>query len=188
MNIVLASGSPRRKELLAKLGFEFKVVSVDTDESYPSGLAIDMIAEYIAEAKFEASIKGVDNNTLVITADTIVVLGNEVLGKPYDLVEANTILEKLSNSWHSVITGVCIGTINKKECFSVTSNVFIEKLSESEINYYIENFKVLDKAGSYGIQDWLGLAKISKIEGSYFNIMGLPTHELYERIKLFELN
>jgi len=184
--IVLVSGSPRRKELLEKLGFNFSVKLIDVDESYSSDIPVDAIAEYLSVKKFNAYIEtGVGENELIITADTVVIKDKNVLGKPVDLDEAEKIIGLLSNSWHKVITGVCLGNTEKKISFSTVSNVFVEKLSSDEIKYYINNYQVLDKAGAYGIQDWLGMAKISKIEGSYFNIMGLPTHELYEKIKTF---
>lgn len=186
--LILVSASPRRKELMEKTGFVFEVKSIDVDESYPEGMKTDDIASYIAEKKFiTAKELLLDEKTIIITADTVVIKDNNIMGKPIDFNDAKNKLKDLSNDWHKVITGVCIGNINTFECFSVTSKVFVDQLDEEEIDYYIKNCKVLDKAGSYGIQDWFGLTKIPYIEGSYPNIMGLPTKELYEKLKLFLL-
>lgn len=186
--LILVSASPRRKELMEKTGFVFEVKSIDVDESYPEGMKTDDIASYIAEKKFiTAKELLLDEKTIIITADTVVIKDNNIMGKPIDFNDAKNKLKDLSNDWHKVITGVCIGNTNTFECFSVTSKVFVDQLDEEEIDYYIKNCKVLDKAGSYGIQDWFGLTKIPYIEGSYPNIMGLPTKELYEKLKLFLL-
>ena len=186
--LILVSASPRRKELMEKSGFDFEINSIEIDESYPDDIKINEIASYIAKKKFDAAKELIaDDKTIVITADTVVIKNDIVMGKPVDLKDAKNKLNELSNDWHKVITGVCIGNKNKVECFSVTSKVFVDQLDEEEIDYYINNCKVLDKAGAYGIQDWFGLTKIPRIEGSYPNIMGLPTKELYDKLKLFLL-
>lgn len=186
--LILVSASPRRKELMEKSGFSFEIKRIDIDESFPDNLKINEIATYIAKKKFDAAKELiVDDKTIVITADTVVIKNNKVMGKPVDFIDARNKLNELSNDWHRVITGVCIGMINTTECFSVTSKVFVDQLEDYEIDYYINNYKVLDKAGAYGIQDWFGLTKIPYIEGSYTNIMGMPTKELYEKLKLILL-
>ncbi len=183
---ILASGSARRKELLKEMGIKFDTISLDIDESYPPDIKPQEVAAYISKKKFDAAKKFLKNkNEILITADTIVVDGNEILGKPNDIEDAKNIISSLGNKWHSVITGVCLGNIHKDINFSCISKVFIEEVTTEELDYYTNNFLVLDKAGAYGIQDWIGLVKISKIEGSYTNIVGLPTQMLYSNLKSF---
>jgi len=182
--IVLASGSPRRKELLENMGYEVIVKKVEIDEAYPKTLRTNEIAEYIAKKKMEAFFLQNENfDQLVMTADTIVAKNNKVLGKPENLEEAFDYLRALSNTKHEVITGVCISKGKDKKCFSDISEVYFDELSTDEIKYYVKNYKVLDKAGSYAIQEWIGLAKIFKIVGSYTNIVGLPTQKVYKNLK-----
>lgn len=178
--IILASKSPRRQELLQLLGFDFSVELKDVDESYPSNLSPSEISVYIAKKKAEAF--GNVQGKIVITADTIVALNGEILGKPQDASHAQEMLQKLSGSVHEVYTGVSILTDEKTVSFFDLSEVSCRKVSLSEINYYIENFKPFDKAGSYGIQDWWGLAVVEYIKGSYTNVMGLPTEKLYKTL------
>lgn len=181
-NIILASGSPRRKELLSGLGLDYKVLLLpDIDESYPDTVSGPQIAQYVAEKKAEAYTLSED--TLLITADTIVLLGSQVLGKPKDEEDAKHILHLLSGNTHTVATGVCICTKEKTHSFVVTSEVRFAKLDDGEINYYVDKYKPLDKAGAYGIQEWIGYIAVEHISGSYFNIMGLPVQRLYKELK-----
>ena len=180
--IILASNSPRRKQLLADLGVEFEVLTMDTEEVYPEGLSMEEIPVYLAELKAKPfEIK--EDNWLVITADTIVWCDNEVLTKPADAADAIRILKKLSGKKHQVLTGVCIKTKGAKRSFFSSTDVYFKQLSDHEIDYYIEHYKPFDKAGAYGIQEWIGYIGIEKIEGSYFNVMGLPVQHLYEELK-----
>ena len=180
-NIILASQSPRRKELLALLDHEFTVEVREVDEIFPDALEVNKVAEYLARLKASA-FTDIKIDQLIITADTIVVLENQILGKPKNKVEATQMLQRLSNRSHQVITGVCIKTSDKAISFSNTTKVYFKELTASEINYYIENYKPFDKAGSYGIQEWIGAIGITKIEGSYFNVVGLPIQELNEQL------
>ncbi|MBT3209156.1 MAG: septum formation protein Maf [Bacteroidetes bacterium] len=183
--IILASQSPRRQNLLRELGFNFKIVNKAIEENYPSTLKNEDIALFLAELKAKNHETDLDGNYLLITADTIVCLENEIIGKPKDKTDAINILSKLSGKMHTVLTGVCISTRNKRESFLAKTNVFFKDLSQSEISFYIEKYKPYDKAGAYGIQEWIGYIGIEKIEGSYFNVMGLPIQRLYEELRMF---
>jgi len=178
-NIILASKSPRRKELLALLDLEFTVEVCEVDEVFPDNLEVTEVAEYLAKLKSSA-FTDIKKEQLIITADTVVVLDEQILGKPKNKIEATTMLQSLSNRSHRVITGVCIKSSGKTISFSNTTKVYFKELRASEIDYYIENYKPFDKAGSYGIQEWIGAIGITKIEGSYFNVVGLPIQELNE--------
>ncbi|MBE6337464.1 MAG: septum formation protein Maf [Lentimicrobiaceae bacterium] len=185
-NIILASKSPRRQELLKGIGLNFNVLTKDVDESYPSRLSVYEVAPYLSLKKAKAFEDAeLPDNYMIITADTIVVVGDEILGKPKDKENACEMLLKLSGKKHSVITGVTIRTKDRTKTFSAVSNVVFEKLDSEEINYYVDNFKPFDKAGSYGIQEWIGYIGVSAVEGSYFNVMGLPTQKLYTVLKTF---
>jgi len=185
-SIILASASPRRKELLTKAGFQFKVIKANIKETYPANLPSEQIAEYIAEQKAIAVASTIKvKKAIIIAADTIVLHKNTMLGKPKNKQEAYETLQQLSNTQHQVITGVCIKSITQSELFSATTQVYFSKVSHAEIEYYINNYEVMDKAGSYAIQDWIGLTKINKIEGCYFNVMGLPMSLLYQKLSLF---
>jgi septum formation protein len=187
--IILASQSPRRQYLLNDLGLNFEVIIPDVKEEYADGLTPVQIAVHLAELKARAfDLTGVDPKTVIITADTIVSLGDEILGKPSGPAEAAGMLNKLSGRMHEVITAVCLRSAKKMHTFHVLSSVYFKELSSEEISYYIENFRPFDKAGSYGVQEWIGYIGISKIEGSYFNVMGLPVKELYEELLRFCLN
>ena len=187
--IILASQSPRRQYLLKDLGLDFEIIVPDVREDYPGGMHPEEIAVYLAELKANAfDLSGIDPKTVIITADTIVSVGDEVLGKPSDARHAAEMLKKLSGRMHEVITAVCLRSPGKKRTFHVVSSVYFKELSDPEISYYIENFSPFDKAGSYGVQEWIGYIGISKIEGSYFNVMGLPVKELYEELLRFCLN
>ena len=185
MKILLASNSPRRKELLENLGFTFEVVSIDCEEIYPQNLAVEEVAEYLSELKANA-FRGLEKDEILITADTIVALEDEILGKPKDEAEAREMLRKLSGKTHQVYTGFTIRSLEKNISKTDVASVEIDDLTDPEIDFYIKNYKPFDKAGSYGVQEWLGMAKIKKIEGSYYTIMGFPTHLVYSVLKDFE--
>ena len=185
-HIILASQSPRRQYLLKELGLDFDILEPNVDEVYPPGLRPEEIAVFLAELKAGAvNISLLQENTIVITADTIVYIGNEVLGKPVDYTDAIEMLEKLSGQRHDVITAVCLLSVTKKHTFHVRSSVTFKVLKRDEIEYYVRNFKPFDKAGSYGVQEWIGYIGIDRIEGSFFNVMGLPVKELYEELLKF---
>ena len=183
--ITLGSASPRRKQLLAELAIEFSIKTTQKEEKYPENIDGAEIAEFLAKQKAEVISKELTGNYLLITADTIVIQNNEILHKPKDKDEAQIILQNLSGKSHKVISGVCIKSAKKEVVFSSETEVTFNKLSEDEILYYIDNFKPFDKAGSYGIQQWIGYIGIEKIKGSYNNVVGLPTAELYQKLKLF---
>ena len=183
--IILASRSPRRRQLLHDMGLKFDVVIREYEESYPANLKGEEIALYLASLKSESFKKEISSNEIVITADTIVWCNNEVLGKPSDLDDARRMIRALSGNTHEVITGVALLSSSKERVFADTTKVTFERLSEEEIDYYIDNFKPYDKAGAYGIQEWIGVAACSRIEGSYFNVVGLPVQKLYQELKEF---
>lgn len=184
MKIILASNSPRRRELLADLGYDFEVkVLAGIDESYPPTLPVADIAAYISRKKADAYRPTLEGDELVITADTIVVLGNEVMGKPHDAADARRMLHSLSGKEHHVITGVTVTTRDWQSTFSVTSTVEFATLDADEIDYYVARYSPLDKAGAYGIQEWIGCMGVKRIEGSFYNVMGLPLHRLYTVLK-----
>ena len=181
MPLILSSNSPRRKELLAGLDIPFEVrVIEDIDESYPDNLPAGEIAEYIAQKK--AAAYEVGNDEVLITADTIVVLDDQILGKPADAEEAKQMLRSLSGKTHHVITGVCLKSRDQQHHFSVISEVTFKTLAEEEIRYYVETYKPFDKAGAYGIQEWIGYIGVTGLSGSYFNVMGLPVQRIYEEL------
>lgn len=185
-HIILASNSPRRRELLAGLDLDFEVkVLPDIDESYPDNLPAAEVAGYISREKAAPYCALIGEDDLVVTADTVVIVGDEVLGKPKDAEDARRMLQLISGRTHQVITGVCLLTTDKKHSFSVTTDVTFKQFSEDEINYYIEHYKPFDKAGAYGIQEWIGYVGVTSINGSYFNVMGLPVQRLWEEIKKF---
>ena len=186
MKILLASNSPRRKELLKALGFDFEVVSVDCDEVYPENLPVEKIAEYLSDLKADAY-KNLESGEVLITADTIVALENEVLGKPKNALEAKEMLRKLSGKTHEVYTGITIRNSQKSISQTDVTHVQTDDLTDEEIDFYIENYKPFDKAGAYGVQEWFGMAKIKRITGSYYTVMGLPTHLVYGILKDFGL-
>lgn len=176
--ILLGSQSPRRKELLTSLGFSFETVEISCNEDFPVDLAASEIAVYLAELKAN-HIRELSDSEVLITADTIVVQNQKVLGKPQNEEEAAEMLRGLSDSVHQVYTGICVKTKNLIILKTDVAQVHFNAITDDEINYYITNFKPFDKAGSYGIQEWIGMSKISKIEGSYYTVMGLPTHLVY---------
>lgn len=184
-NIILGSKSPRRQQLLAGIGLKFEVKVIETDEVFPLNLVRDEIPVYLAEMKAKAFFDIITDKDLLITADTIVLLDEKVIGKPEDKNDAIRILNTLSGRMHEVITGVCITTRSKTVSFFANSDVFFKKLSDEEIEYYLENYKPYDKAGAYGVQEWIGYIAVERIEGSFYNVMGLPVQRLYEHLKLF---
>ena len=180
--IILSSKSPRRKELLAGLDIPFEVQVVSgIDESYPDGMGAEEIPQFIAKRKSTAY--QIANDEIIITADTVVVLGDKILGKPVDETEARNMLQALSGQTHRVITGVCLTSTEKQRTFSVVSEVTFKSLSDHEIDYYISHYHPLDKAGAYGIQEWIGYVGVTSLKGSYFNVMGLPVQRIYEELK-----
>lgn len=181
MKIILASNSPRRKELLKQLGLDFEVrVMKGIDETYPSELPSKDVAEYIASKK--SSAYSISSDELLLTADTVVVVGEDILGKPHGREDACRMLREISGKTHHVITGVCIRTDSKQSRFSVSTDVRFKKLSDDEIDFYIGHFKPYDKAGAYGIQEWIGLVGVESISGSFYNVMGLPVQRIYEEL------
>lgn len=184
--IILASQSPRRQNLLKELGLNFEVIIIpDIDEKYPENLKAENIAMYLAEHKASHYTDLIDDNTILITADTIVWQDNEVLEKPLDFDDAVKILRKLSGRSHKVLTGMCLKKKEKTKTFFSETDVFFKNLADDEIFYYIENYKPYDKAGAYGIQEWIGFVGIEKISGSYFNVVGLPIQKLYSELMNF---
>ena len=182
-NIILASQSPRREELLRGLNIPFEIKVIDVEETYPSQLVGVDIPMYLAEKKADAYLESMNNDTLLITADTIVWHEGRVFGKPKDKAEATKMLKSLSGKTHQVITGVCISTLSKRKTFHVISEVRFARLLSDEIEYYLLNFQPYDKAGAYGVQEWIGYIGVEHIEGSYFNVMGLPIQRLYSELK-----
>ncbi len=185
-HLILASSSPRRQYLLKELGLDFEISTTNVKEEYPAGLSPQEIAIYLAELKAASfDTERMNQKAILIAADTIVVLGQEILGKPANHDQAVIMLKKLSGNKHDVITAVCLKSRKKKKTFHVQSSVYFKDLSLEEIEYYIRNFQPFDKAGGYGVQEWIGYIGINKIEGSFFNIMGLPVKELYEELLIF---
>lgn len=182
--ILLASNSPRRRELLGGLGLSYEVVSLpEIDESYPASLQGAEIPAYIATQKAKAYQDWMTADTLLITADTIVWLDGKVYGKPADAQEARQMLKELSGKTHTVITGMAITAHNKQKTFAVESYVTFAPLDDAEIDYYVDHYRPYDKAGAYGIQEWIGYIGVTALEGSYFNVMGLPVQRLYQELK-----
>ncbi len=181
--VILASGSPRRRELMVGLGVNYEVrILPDVDESYPDTLQGEEIPLYIAKEKADAYIPMMQPDELIITADTIVWLDGEVLGKPRDREDALQMLRTMSGRTHEVFTGVCITTTDWQRSFTAQTEVRYATLSEDEIIYYVDNFKPMDKAGAYGVQEWIGFIGVENISGSYYNIMGLPVQKLYREL------
>lgn len=186
--VMLASNSPRRKELLAGLDIPFEVkVLPAVDESYPDTLCGGDIPLYISRAKADAYRDLIQPDELIITADTIVWLENSILEKPKDEAEARDMLHRLSGKWHQVFTGVTITTQERQSSFVSESKVKFATLSDEEIDYYVSRYRPLDKAGAYGVQEWIGYIGVERIEGSFYNVMGLPVHRLYEALKEFSV-
>lgn len=181
MKIILASKSPRRKELLGGLGVDFEVkVMKGVDEAYPDTLPAKDVAEYISREK--ASVYDVADDELVITADTVVIVGDDILGKPKDADDAHRMLREISGRTHQVVTGVCLTTAKEQRSFSVVTDVTFKQLSDEEIDFYIRNHRPYDKAGAYGIQEWIGYIGVTGLNGSYYNVMGFPVQRVYEEL------
>ena len=181
--LILASNSPRRKELLAGLGVPFEVrVLQDIDEHYPENLPVNEVARYIAKEKAHAYRRIVAADELIITADTVVIVGDEILGKPMDEADAVRMLRLLSGRTHQVTTGVCLLTAEKERCFDVTTDVTFKTLTDEEIHYYVNRYRPFDKAGAYGIQEWIGYIGVTGLNGSYYNVMGLPVQRIYQEL------
>ncbi len=184
-NIILASGSPRRQQFLKDLNLQFTVKAIDVEEVYPKYLHGNEITSFLAQLKANAYEETLNVNDILITADTIVRCNGKILGKPKDVDDANKMLSELSDKEHEVITSICIKTCDNSTIINDTTVVYFEKLSEDEIDYYINNYSPFDKAGSYGIQEWLGYIAVKKIKGSFFNVMGFPVHKFYKEMMKF---
>ena len=184
--IVLASKSPRRAQLLRDAGFNFRIHPMDVNEDFSSDMPVAEVAAYLADKKANAADLDIMNeNEILLTADSVVVINNQILNKPGSKEEAYEMLQLLSDKTHIVYTGVCLRNTDKKVVFSNQTNVTFGTLSDHEINFYIDQFNPMDKAGSYGIQEWIGFCKIRKIEGEYANVMGLPVYAIYEELLKF---
>ncbi|HBT84981.1 MAG: Maf-like protein [Fermentimonas sp.] len=184
--IILASNSPRRKELLAGIDVDYELKMLpDIDESFPETMQVDEVAEYLAKKKATAYLPELNDDELLITADTIVLLDDMVIGKPADEDDAIRMLKLLSGRTHRVITGVCMTSKKREVSFSDTAYVTFGSLSDEEIRYYVSKYKPYDKAGSYGVQEWIGYVAVERIEGSYFNVMGFPIFKVYKELKQF---
>jgi septum formation protein len=184
--IILASNSPRRQQVLHEMGIHFEVRVKPVDEIFPPELTKEAVAIFLSELKAKAFLADeFEDDELLITADTIVCLGDEILNKPNDREHAIEMLTKLSGRKHEVITGVCLRSKEKMTSFAVSTQVYFRELSKEEIMYYVDVFQPFDKAGSYGIQEWIGFVGITKIEGSYFNVVGFPTEKIFEALKNF---
>ncbi|MFZ1677152.1 MAG: Maf family protein [Saprospiraceae bacterium] len=178
--LLLASKSPRRQDLLRAAGIDFKLIDVDVEENYPDDMLAELVPEYLARKKAEAAMPLIEDHHLILAADSVVIKDGQIFGKPIDKAHAIEMTTTLAGHHHTVITGVFICSHHKGIGFSECTEVWIEPMTTDEIEYYIDHFLPLDKAGSYGIQDWIGWAKVSRIEGSYANVMGLPVHKVYE--------
>jgi len=182
MKLLLASQSPRRKELLTNLGFDFEVVKIDCEEILPEHIKIGEAAAYLSELKAKA-FRELTADEVLLTADTVVAADGQILGKPKDEKDARQMLRMLSGKTHQVYTGISIKTTDKTITETDVADVEFDEIADDEIDYYVQNYKPFDKAGSYGIQEWLGMAKIRKLSGSFYTIMGLPTHLVYKILK-----
>lgn len=182
INIILASGSPRRQQFFKEMDLHYTIRLKEIEEIYPEHLKAEEITNFLAELKASAFENELKENDVLITSDTIVWLNGKALGKPKDYNDAFKMLQQLANQTHEVITSVCLKSIYKTEVFHCVTKVTFANLSDEAIKYYLDNYKPFDKAGSYGIQDWIGLVGISKIEGSYTNVVGLPTEMLFQKL------
>lgn len=183
--LILASSSPRRQYLMREAGFTFTVEKPDVDEDFPASLPVEQVARYLALKKAEYFRQNIINQ-IIVTADTVVIHNNKILNKPAHKEEAIEMLSRLSGNTHYVMTGVCILSADKEESFDDTTEVTFKKLSIQEIEFYVDNYKPYDKAGAYGAQDWIGMIAIDHINGSYFNVMGLPIHKVYKTLLKFK--
>ena len=183
--IILGSNSPRRKEILTSMGISFSINAANIDEKVPKDISAYNYAEFLAIQKCDYLRPNLKTNEILITADTTVLIDNQILNKPNNIIEAGIMLKKISGNSHSVITGVCISSTNKKITFTCETEVKFKKLSNQEIKFYINKYQPLDKAGSYGIQEWIGLIGVEEIKGSYTNVVGLPSSKLYNELNKF---
>jgi septum formation protein len=179
--LILASSSPRRQFILREAGFSFSVEKPDVEENFPHDMPVEQVAKYLAVKKAEF-FRPAMKNEIVITADTVVIINNYILNKPQDRTEAISMLNVLSGKTHLVMTGVCILSSEKEKSFDDTTEVTFKTLTQAEIEFYVDNYQPFDKAGAYGAQDWIGMVAIEKITGSYFNVMGLPIHKVYQHL------
>lgn len=185
-HILLASKSPRRRELLKELRIPFNVVTVGgVKEDYPDSMPKTEVPQYLANIKADAYLSALKDNELIITADTLVIMNDKIFGKPHNAEEAEEMLRELSGKEHLVVTGVSITTKEKRTSFTSITKVRFAPIDDRDIHYYVENFLPFDKAGAYGIQEWIGCVGVEGIEGSFYNVMGLPVHKLYNELKLF---
>lgn len=183
--IILASKSPRRQELLKGLDIQFEIKTKEVDESYPLNMKPEQVPVFLAEKKADAFVDLLEKDTILITSDTIVIQGKNILEKPNSIEEGKAMIRKLSGQVHTVVTGVCIRTLEKSISFSDETRVLFTDLTDDEIDYYMKNYQPFDKAGSYGVQEWIGYVGIERLEGSYYNVMGLPVHKVYTALKTF---
>src|SRR6056300_731998 len=181
--IILASKSPRRQELLKGLDIQFEIKTKEVDESYPLTMKPEQVPVFLAEKKADAFVDLLEKDTILITSDTIVIQGKNILEKPISIEEGKAMIRKLSGQVHTVVTGVCIRTLEKIISFSDETRVLFTDLTDDEIDYYMKNYQPFDKAGSYGVQEWIGYVGIERLEGSYYNVMGLPVHKVYTALK-----
>lgn len=185
-HILLGSKSPRRRELMQMMRIPFNVVTISgVEETFPDDMPAEEVPLYLSGKKAEAYLKHLHGNEMIITADTLVILGNEILGKPHDSSDAIAMLRRLSGKTHKVVTGVTLATLEKSTSFSSVTEVTFAELTDDEIRYYVDTFRPLDKAGAYGIQEWIGGAAVEKIDGSFYNVMGLPVQRLYQALRNF---
>ncbi len=179
MGIVLASGSPRRKQILGDAGFEFSIISPDVDESFSDDIAVEIVPLMLANRKMEKAKTLCQPNDIIITADTVVILENKIIGKPIDRNDAIAILKALSGKQHKVVSGVCIAQGERQYDLEVTTHVYFDSLTDAEIDFYIDAYQPYDKAGAYAIQEWIGINKITRIEGDYYNVVGFPMSKIF---------
>lgn len=184
--ILLASKSPRRQELMQLLDLKFEIpASIEVEETYPSSLPAEKVPEYLSQKKASAYLNILKENEILVTADTVVILGSEILGKPHSEDDAIDMLKKLSGNTHKVVTGVTITSSAMQKTFSAITEVDFDILSDEDIRHYVSHYRPLDKAGAYGIQEWIGAVGIKAIRGSFYNVMGLPVHRLYKELRAF---
>ena len=185
IKLVLGSKSPRRKYILEQAGFQFEVLTKDVEEVYPPETPVRQVPQYLAELKAKAIAADVPADAVVITSDTIVLLDDVIYGKPTDRADAVRILQTLSGNMHEVITGVCLVQGDRSHTFSETTKVYFDVLNDEEIEWYVDNFEVMDKAGAYAVQEGIGLIGVTGMDGDYFNVMGLPMNRLYRELQVF---
>jgi septum formation protein len=183
--LILASKSPRRSQLLREAGFDFTVQAFDMDESFPSEMPVEAVAPWLAQRKAEAAAHLIEQDEIILAADSVVILDGKIYNKPDDYNEAFSMIRALSGRQHTVITGVCLRSREKEEVFAGVTQVWFSELSDAEIDYYIQTCQPYDKAGSYGAQDWIGHCKITRIEGTFQNVMGLPVDLVYAALQIF---